>query len=319
MATCAARTARQSSPRSGLTLLELTVAIGIVVVLMALLIPAVQQARSAAHRVTCQNNLRQFGVALDSYVGVHAQYPTATRSTDYLYWRLLPYFGEAGLLETLRQWQTADGEFPASLYLPSFGCPSDPVVWENMLIGDTNYRFNIGTRFRSHRPLNGYLQARRPADVTDGLSQTVAISERLVSYFPPVQQPDLLESEPRRSFWWTEVRYAQDGEEPLAIDQCRNHRTTTIPQYYGVNSINLNGGRMYDHMLTPNHPACYNGPEDFEVEEELDLIPASSNHFGGVNSLLADGSVHFVNELIDPAVWQALGTRNGQESVAVPF
>ncbi len=76
---------------------------------------------------------------------------------------------------------------------------------------------------------------------------------------------------------------------------------------------------FYDHFLTPNSPGCYNNPEDFEVNFDITLVPASSLHDGGVNSLLADGSVHFISDSIDAAVWQALGTRNGQESVSVPF
>jgi hypothetical protein len=75
----------------------------------------------------------------------------------------------------------------------------------------------------------------------------------------------------------------------------------------------------YDHLLSPNHVGCFNGPEDFDINIDAFLVPASSNHAGGVHSLLADGSVHFVNESIDTAVWQALGTRNGAEAVAVPF
>jgi prepilin-type processing-associated H-X9-DG protein len=55
------------------------------------------------------------------------------------------------------------------------------------------------------------------------------------------------------------------------------------------------------------------------VNFDITLVPASSLHDGGVNSLLADGSVHFISDSIDAAVWQALGTRNGQESVSVPF
>jgi prepilin-type processing-associated H-X9-DG protein len=57
----------------------------------------------------------------------------------------------------------------------------------------------------------------------------------------------------------------------------------------------------------------------FQSYPLLALIPASSNHPGGVNSLMGDGSVHFISESIDADVWRALGTRSGRESVSLPF
>ena len=310
------------SVRAGVTIVELIVAVGVAGLLMALALPAVQHARVTARRVTCQNNLRQFGVAINSHAEAHGVYPTtsAPGSAESAYWRLLPYFARSDLLDALRRSQ-AGGPFPDNLYIASFGCPDDPVVWLNMKVGEASYFYNAGTRFRNTRPPNGFLKATdtSPRDITDGLSQTVAMSERLVSHFPPPQDIHSLESDPRRPFWWTQVRYGNPGDEPLAIEQCRSHRTTPFPQFMGMNVHNLSSLATYDHMLPPNHPACYNGPENFGIEPSLRLIPASSNHWGGVHSLLADGSVHFVSESIDAAVWQALGTRNGQETFALPF
>jgi prepilin-type processing-associated H-X9-DG protein len=192
--------------------------------------------------------------------------------------------------------------------------------------GETNYFLNDGTKFR-HAEHDGFRKSTamdtRPGDITDGLSQTVAMSERLVKLnntLAPRPTVEEMLQKPKRTFWWTEVAYRRSGEEAAAIDQCRQHRTTVLPQMFGANAPNLRMGRpSYDHMLPPNHPGCYNGPEDFDVNFEAFLIPASSLHPGGVNSLMADGSVHFVNESIDAGVWQALGTRNGRESFNSPF
>ncbi|MEJ7637869.1 MAG: H-X9-DG-CTERM domain-containing protein [Singulisphaera sp.] len=56
-------------------------------------------------------------------------------------------------------------------------------------------------------------------------------------------------------------------------------------------------------------------PDAISVSSSSGIVTARSLHTGGVNSLMADGSVRFVNETIGRKVWRALGTRNGDELV----
>lgn len=307
-------------PRRGLTLVEVLVVIAIIGILAALLFPAVQQARESSRRVVCKNNLRQFGLVLAEYADAHGVFPTS-QLPESPYWRMLPYFEQGPLLEQIHAWQQSGAASPDSWYIESYGCPDDPVVWEHMNAkGGTSYFFNEGTLFRIGE-LNGFHAGSRdlrPSEIVDGLSQTVAMSERLVRDWAQ-KDPAVMVREPRRFLWWTEVRYDQRGEEHLAAQQCRHHRTTPFPQFWGLASPNLGGNAGYNHLLPPNHPACYNGPEDFGINIDTFIVPASSNHHGGVNSLLADGSVQFINESIDELIWQALGTRDGVESVHLPF
>ncbi|MBR9801106.1 DUF1559 domain-containing protein [bacterium] len=115
-----------NSRRRAFTLIELLVVIAIIAILVALLLPAVQQAREAARRSACQNNLKQLGVALHNYhdnfsvlpyAVEHAgrtsnpSIPFATNHTGYI--MLLPYIEQAALYDQFN-FEAATGKYLGS-------------------------------------------------------------------------------------------------------------------------------------------------------------------------------------------------------------
>ncbi|QDT31424.1 DUF1559 family PulG-like putative transporter [Thalassoglobus polymorphus] len=306
----------KTQSRSGVTIIELLVSLGVVGLLLSILVPAVQQARESSRTMQCRNNLRQIGLAMTNIVESDGKFPTSSQPEP-THHRLLPYLDAAPLAAVLKE-----GKDPDSWVVPTFACPSDPVVHVNMAkIGDSSYYLNHGTLFDdSPGAFNGFYSDEfsdtAPRDITDGLSLTVAASERLVKPLvnQVIEEADL-QKQPRRFFWWTETRYGV-SQEASAVENCKNHRTVMAPQPFGINVIAYQAAFGYQHLLTPNSPSCFNGPEDFSIDFSLALIAASSLHHGGVNSLFADGSVHFISDSIDETVWQSLGSRNGNETIS---
>lgn len=121
--------------RQGFTLIELLVVIAIIGVLVALLLPAVQQAREAARRAQCKNNMKQLGLALHNYLDMSKYFPQpdADGSCIRKHWgmwpQVLPYFDQGNLFNL---WNPNDGYTCANqapfrgAVIPTFACPSDP-------------------------------------------------------------------------------------------------------------------------------------------------------------------------------------------------
>jgi prepilin-type N-terminal cleavage/methylation domain-containing protein/prepilin-type processing-associated H-X9-DG protein len=204
---------KSTRPRTGgFTLIELLVVIAIIAVLIGLLMPAVQQAREAARRTQCRNNLKQFGLALHNYESTFGTFPM-TNAQNYQpnvqgfspQARLLPYMEQANLQNLLDFTQPAFiGPFNALVPNPQFAaafatplsmmlCPSDPAPTQNVGAGGAiyagvNYMISYGSGTNANYdlrwPTDGLVfenSSVRIRDITDGTSNTVAMTEAIRS------------------------------------------------------------------------------------------------------------------------------------------
>jgi prepilin-type N-terminal cleavage/methylation domain-containing protein/prepilin-type processing-associated H-X9-DG protein len=192
---------------SGFTLIELLVVISIIGVLIALLLPAVQRAREAARRIQCVNNLKQIGLALHSYQDAHGCLPSGyTYALGYQWggfgWAtmILPGVEQKSLFNAanfdLPLWSDANTTV-ATTAINFYLCPSDETSQGRSLVRDP-YKYAMASYVGSFGPgdLDVQPEDRRGlfsrnsctkfAEVTDGLSQTLAVAERHNGKFPKV-------------------------------------------------------------------------------------------------------------------------------------
>ncbi len=180
--------------RLGLTLVELLVVIGIIGLLVAILLPAVQAAREAANRMRCLNNLHQMGLALHNYHDVHKRFPPGGIEPRPIWpsgrqfaWSafLLPYLEQASLTTQIdfnKPFDDPANAAVAAQIIPLYLCPSTPN--SPQLIqgrGPCDYGGIYGERITGpNEPPKGvmlYDVALGFADVLDGTSNTLIVSE----------------------------------------------------------------------------------------------------------------------------------------------
>jgi prepilin-type N-terminal cleavage/methylation domain-containing protein/prepilin-type processing-associated H-X9-DG protein len=331
------------SRRHGFTLIELLVVIAISAVLIALLLPAVQQACEAARRSQCKNNLKQLGIALHNYHEAASTLPPGRTANPVdgnghcfsAYAHLLPYLDQAPIYSQINfsanPDDTAGVDAPVlALNLTVLLCPSDAFVIMQAGCGIHNYPLNTGTTYPVS--LNNSLKTAitgpfyenssvRFRDFTDGLSQTACISETVKSdpsgptKWDGTSQTNgfVLTSGNDNLFNGPELtNYAsQCAGGGLVLQQTRGSKWV-----YGAP-----GHSMYNHIRPPNDttsPDCRGGiPHSVKTVLLWNAlshnVTAHSLHTGGVHAVFADGHVQFVNSNINLSTWQGMGSRNGSE------
>lgn len=313
------RRVRPARP-SGVSLIEVLIAVGVVGILLALLIPAIMSAREASRRAQCLGNLRQLGIALNSYLSRIGSYPDGHGWSGFsVFVALLPDLEYRPLYDSINL--TTSGIFvrpenltAARTQLAVLMCPADGAVATRVRgVSPVNYAGNWGTGVQA----GGYNGAfgppnrasTRPAQITDGTTNTAAFSEWLVGV--PGSGRD-----GRRNVFRTRDQLTEPGQFDAFAEACRTLDVLTAtpapPMSKGSNWMFGDFGfTMYNHTLSPNQNSCTNG-----TAFQQGAWTAGSNHGGGVHVVMLDSSARFVRETVQLRLWRALGTRNGAEVIS---
>ena len=317
----------------GFTIIEVLVVIAVIGILVALLLPAVQRAREASRNIQCRNNLKQIGLALNQYettfyaypFGVGGGGPPGGEPRWSAQSQILAYLDQRLVFDAINfsgvPWLHDPVYSPMNRTALTTGistylCPSDATFPRDPLgMAANSYRACAGTlpmnlekdyttptRKGKNTGVFWYQSAVRQAEIRDGLSNTAFFSERCIGSYQM--------SDPLSGYY-------------IARNSINACIAASLPGVrFFQDEFELSGERWgdgddfytrYHHILPPQSNSCLLGcAQDYGCPN---VITATSRHPSGVNLLLGDGSVRFVNRSVSVVIWTALGTIHGREVI----
>lgn len=327
-----------------MTIIELLVTMTIIAMLMGLLLPAVNRAREAGRRTTCQNNLKQIGLATVLHETHFTYFPSSwTRSgvnvmVDADGWsafaQILPFLEQGNVYskidmtqgyEAAAQVVTADGASTkvSALRIPTYMCPSEVRDQPRIVAGEpesypTNYAVNLGTWLvydpATRQGGNGsfYPMSRlRGGSFADGLSFTMCAAE--VKPWMSYLQNSSLSSDPGQPSLANVCGLGGTFQPESGHTQWVNGR---VHQSGFTTVFGPNARTECDQSGTTYAVNWINQVEGTSASVTTwAAVTSRSNHLGTVNVVMMDGSVRPIDDDINLAVWQAYSTRAGGEIV----
>ena len=297
--------------KSGFTLIELLVVIAIIAVLIALLLPAVQQAREAARRTQCKNNLKQIGLAQHNYhdtfntfpPGAIQAFPPGNAQNEATWVSMMLAGIDQAPLYNRANWSSC------------FGCTSAPGNPSYEIVSPAISMMNCPTDNEVSLALGIYRRGNYAAN--SGIGPLHSVSDP--------KDPTRTAAGPYTMNSSTRMRDFTDG----------TTNTVAVAELLKVPGDDFRGvmhypeGSMYQHDQTPNSSV----PDQFRTSLCVSItrapctgtytawnnrsivLAARSQHVGGVQVLLADGSVRFISNNIDRPTWLGLSTPGGSEQL----
>jgi prepilin-type N-terminal cleavage/methylation domain-containing protein/prepilin-type processing-associated H-X9-DG protein len=316
----------------GLTLLETLIVVSILGLLIALIVPAIMKSRSAATTLACKANLKNFGLALSTYMDAHGMSVPRAYSADGGVWvKLIPYLTDEQVLEnptvaTLhngRDYLYPNPDFTVR-FRKYFRCPASgilnselPSYWVHWKDGSEgfiphegrcNYAINNGFDVVHFDAQGAFSLYGVPvSDMTAGLSKIAFVSEVVT-----LRAGEYTRADPAG------ILATFESTSPTAkafANECMA-RSLSGPNYV-YSSLGNSWIRFeppdwqYSHSLPPNSLSCM--MQNVHLGNYWSIISAGSEHDGLVNVLMGDGSVTTASETIDASVWRRMGNRYGHD------